>query len=62
MTLTKNLRKVLKQATQENWSEGLLWYIRANKRAQDITKNNHVSLETAVGVIAALSPQTASYR
>ena len=53
---TKNILAVYDLATAGERREGMEWYARANRVAADIASEHGISLETAAGVIAALSP------
>lgn len=59
MSLTKNLRKVYKMASQEHLSQGLLWYIKANTICVNLLSTGvHIyTLSQVVGAMATLSPQ-----
>lgn len=45
-------------ATDAQWAEGYHWYPTAHAAAVDLADLHNVPTRTAVGVIAALSPQT----
>ena len=53
---TRNILAVYDLATTGERVEGMEWYARANRVAADIASAHGISLETAAGVIAALSP------
>ena len=53
-----NIRDYYNQATEEQLSQGLDWYIRANKFARSLVKRYSVDLDAAIRVIAVLSPLT----
>ena len=53
---TRNILGVFALATAGELQEGLEWYHRANRVAASIASAHGISLETAAGVIAALSP------
>ena len=53
---TRNILGVFALATAGELQEGLEWYHRANRVAAEIASAHGISLETAAGVIAALSP------
>ena len=53
---TRNILGVFALATAGELQEGLEWYGRANRVAAEIASAHGISLETAAGVIAALSP------
>ena len=53
---TRNILGVFALATAGELQEGLEWYHRANRVAGEIASAHGISLETAAGVIAALSP------
>jgi len=53
---TRNILAVYDLATTGERREGMEWYNRANRVAADIASEHGISLETAAGVIAALSP------
>ena len=53
---TRNILAVYDLATSGERVEGMEWYNRANRVAATIAAEHGISLETAAGVIAALSP------
>ena len=53
---TRNILAVFALATAGELQEGLDWYHRANRVAAEIASAHGISLETAAGVIADLSP------
>ena len=53
---TRNILAVYDLATSGERVEGMEWYNRANRVAATIASEHGISLETAAGVIAALSP------
>ena len=53
---TRNIIAVYDLATTGERQEGIEWYNRANRVAAAIASEHGISLETAAGVIAALSP------
>jgi len=53
---TQNIIAVYALATSGERVEGMEWYNRANRVAATIAAEHGISLETAAGVIAALSP------
>ena len=53
---TRNVLAVYDLATSGERVEGMEWYNRANRVAATIAAEHGISLETAAGVIAALSP------
>ena len=53
---TRNILGVFALATSGELQEGREWYNRANRVAAEIASAHGISLETAAGVIAALSP------
>ena len=53
---TQNIIAVYALATTGERQEGVEWYHRANRVAAAIASEHGISLETAAGVIAALSP------
>lgn len=52
----RNIKKVFKLATPEEIRDGIVWYAQAQAAAKRIALELDVSLNIAVGVIAALSP------
>jgi hypothetical protein len=54
---TRKLRQTLRKATPEDVAAGEAWYREARSTAADIAGETGCSLETAAGVIAALSPR-----
>jgi len=55
--MVARLVDLLNAATDEAWQEGTYWYARAHAAAVGIADEYNVSVETAAGVIAALSPR-----
>ena len=53
---TRNILAVFALATAGELQEGREWYHRANRVSAEIASAHGISLETAAGVIAALSP------
>ena len=53
---TRNILAVFALATAGEVQEGREWYDRANRVSAEIASAHGISLETAAGVIAALSP------
>ena len=53
---TRNILGVFALATSGELQEGREWYSRANRVAAEIASAHGINLETAAGVIAALSP------
>ena len=53
-----NLRAVLELATHEDWSAGTSWYNVAHEEARKLSDSYGLTVESAAGIIAALSPQT----
>jgi len=51
-----NIKSVIAMATPEEYSSGMGWYALAHRQCQAIADHFEVSLSTAVGVVAALSP------
>lgn len=51
------LSAILECASEENWEAGTYWYAEAHDVAADIATEYNVSVGTAAGVIAALSPR-----
>ena len=58
MTLTKNLRKVAKQATPEHWKQGKVWYSEAHEFCKALASVSIYTQAQVTGALAALSPQT----
>lgn len=57
MTQTvRNILKVYRQATVDEYKRGTDWYAKAKAQAQEIAVRHDVPLRVVVGVIAALSP------
>lgn len=56
--LQRNIRRMLKQATPEQWAEGEVWYQDAHTFARGLAERFGITLEQAAGVTAALSPNT----
>lgn len=52
----RNILSVYHRANSQDLIEGMLWYQRANTEAKNLGEKYGVSLQTASGVIAALSP------
>jgi hypothetical protein len=59
MSLTKNLRNVANMASPEHWTEGKNWYRNARLFCYNFAVTYNLPLERVVGMLAALSPQTA---
>lgn len=53
----KHIQAILDLASAGEQSEGLTWYQRANVAAVRLADQYEISIETAAGVIAALSPR-----
>jgi len=53
----KHIQAILDLASAGEQSEGLTWYKRANVAAVRLADQYEISVETAAGVIAALSPR-----
>lgn len=51
-----NILKLWQSAAEEDHCEGMLWYARANRRAQELSERFGIELWQSAGVIAALSP------
>lgn len=57
MTQTvRNILKVYRQATPEEYKRGTEWYAKAKAQAHEIAAKHDVPLRVVVGVVAALSP------
>lgn len=56
MTKEECIRLVLDRATPNERAEGLVWYDVANTFAQGLAEKYQLTVTTAVGIIAALSP------
>lgn len=54
-----NLRRRLDSATGAEWSDGLAWYPTAHDICLSVAATHGTTLETSVGILAALSPQLA---
>ena len=52
----RNILKMYRQATDEDTSNGVEWYARAERVAQRIAKAHGIHVSTVIGVMAALSP------
>jgi hypothetical protein len=52
----RNILKLYRQATQEDTTNGVEWYARAERMAKAIAKDAGLPLPTVIGVMAALSP------
>lgn len=55
-TEVRNILKVYRQATMDEYKRGTEWYDDAKAQAQAVSDQHGVSLHVVVGVIAALSP------
>ncbi len=55
-TIQRNLLACYQRASTFDVAQGLVWYSNANQTAQWLAGSYHVSLESACGVLAALSP------
>lgn len=57
MTQTvRNILKVYRQATDQEYRQGTEWYAKAKAQAQAVADKHDIPLRIVVGVIAALSP------
>lgn len=54
--LTRNVTAVFRTATAEEIDEGILWYADALNVSSALAVRHNVTVDTAIGVIAALSP------
>ena len=52
----RNILKLYRQATQEDTTNGVEWYARAEREAKAIAEACALPLRTVIGVMAALSP------
>ena len=52
----RNILKVYRRATQDDTANGIEWYDRAKREAEDIASLYGIPVRTVVGVMAALSP------
>ena len=52
----RNILKLYRQATQEDTTNGVEWYARAERMAKAIAREAGLPLSTVIGVMAALSP------
>lgn len=52
----RNILKVYRRATQDDTANGIEWYDRAKREAEDIASLYGLPVRTVVGVMAALSP------
>ena len=52
----RNILKLYRQATQEDTTNGVEWYARAERMAKAIAQDAGLPLSTVIGVMAALSP------
>lgn len=57
MIHTRNVTRVFRSATDAEREEGRTWYARARATAETLAIVHGVTVETAAGVLAALSPQ-----
>jgi hypothetical protein len=55
--LRRNIRRTLKQATADQYAEGLRWYQCAHTFAVGLSTRYGLTLRQACGIVAALSPQ-----
>jgi hypothetical protein len=55
--MVNNLSAILNNADDETWSEGTYWYAVAHSFSADLADRYGVTIETAAGVVAALSPR-----
>lgn len=53
-----NLRRRLDSASAQEWRDGLAWYPAAHDICQSVAATHGTTVETAAGILAALSPQT----
>ena len=54
----RNILKVYRRATQDDTANGIEWYDRAKREAEDIASLYGLPVRTVVGVMAALSPNS----
>lgn len=52
-----NILEVFAEATPQELAEGVAWYPCAFREAQGMARRHDLAVETAVGVVAALSPR-----
>lgn len=52
----RNILKVYRRATESDTINGIEWYDRAKRAAQDIADYTNLHIRTVIGVMAALSP------
>ena len=52
----RNILKVYRRATESDTINGVEWYDRAKRAAQDIAQYTNLNVRTVIGVMAALSP------
>ncbi len=57
--LTRNILETYRSATPDQYAAGVDWYPHARRIAGELAEETGVTLETAAGVLAALSPQNA---
>ena len=52
----RNILKVYRRATESDTINGVEWYDRAKRAAQDISQYTNLNVRTVIFVMAALSP------
>lgn len=52
----RNILKVYRRATLDDYADGVEWYRRALVQCEKIAKDTDVHINTVIGVMAALSP------
>lgn len=57
-TIDRSISRVFARATPQHFDAGLCWYPKAHRIAADLACQGAVTLETAVIVLAHLSPRT----
>lgn len=54
--IRRRFRSALRSATPEQWLAGSTWYADAHKQVAELAARQGVSVSTAAGVVAAISP------
>jgi hypothetical protein len=56
--IEQRIHAITEQTSDEVWEQGLQWYDTAHRYCQALAKRYHTPVDSVVGIVAALSPQT----
>lgn len=59
---TRNITREYRSASEQERTTGLEWYAEAFRQASDLAEINGISVSSAVGIIAVLSPRVEWHR